>query len=144
MSTEIKPELSKKSEWWISRHRYYELKHFCLQYPMWKDILREAIDSSIGGSIINKIFTSYNTTDPTADKAILIDYYTNRIEMIENAANEAFTVTDYVHIWPYLRKAVTEGLSYNTLRTKFNIPCSKDIYYEQYRKFFWHLDKLRN
>ena len=144
MSTEIKPELSKKSEWWISRHRYYELKHFCLQYPTWKDILREVIDSSVGGSIINKIFTSYNTYDPTAEKVILMDYYTNRIEMIENAAHEAFTLTEEIHIWPYLRKAVTEGLSYNTLRTKFNIPCSKDIYYEQYRKFFWHLDKLRN
>lgn len=33
MGTNIRPELSNKSPYWIERHRYYELKHFCLQYP---------------------------------------------------------------------------------------------------------------
>lgn len=28
------PELSEKNPYWIERHRYYELKHFCLQYPI--------------------------------------------------------------------------------------------------------------
>lgn len=36
MGTNIRPELSNKSPYWIERHRYYELKHFCLQYPIWK------------------------------------------------------------------------------------------------------------
>lgn len=31
-----KPELSKKNPYHLSRHRYYELKHFCFQYPEWK------------------------------------------------------------------------------------------------------------
>lgn len=39
MSTAIRPELSKSSKYWIDRHRYYELKHFCLQYPIWKKLL---------------------------------------------------------------------------------------------------------
>lgn len=30
------PELSEKNPYWIERHRYYELKHFCLQHPLWK------------------------------------------------------------------------------------------------------------
>lgn len=32
-------ELSEKNPYYISKHRYYELKHFCLQYPEWKDAL---------------------------------------------------------------------------------------------------------
>lgn len=36
MATEIRPELSEKNPVWIGKHRYYELKHFCLQYPIWK------------------------------------------------------------------------------------------------------------
>ena len=36
MGTTIRPELSEKNPYWIERHRYYELKHFCLQYPIWK------------------------------------------------------------------------------------------------------------
>ena len=26
-----------KTEYSLSKHRYYELKHFCLQYPEWKE-----------------------------------------------------------------------------------------------------------
>lgn len=36
----VRTELSKKSKWYISKHRYYELYHWCLQYPEWKTILR--------------------------------------------------------------------------------------------------------
>lgn len=28
MSTTIRPELSEKNQYWIDKHRYYELKHF--------------------------------------------------------------------------------------------------------------------
>lgn len=33
MATVIRPEISPKNKYWISKHRHYELKHFCLQYP---------------------------------------------------------------------------------------------------------------
>ncbi|MDR3050714.1 MAG: hypothetical protein LBU67_03220, partial [Oscillospiraceae bacterium] len=36
MGTTVRPEISEKSKYWIERHRYYELKHFCLQYPVWQ------------------------------------------------------------------------------------------------------------
>ena len=36
MGTTIRPELSEKNPYWIEKHRYYELKHFCLQYPIWR------------------------------------------------------------------------------------------------------------
>lgn len=35
MGTNIRSNLSRKNRYWISRHRYYELKHFCLQYSEW-------------------------------------------------------------------------------------------------------------
>lgn len=30
------------SEFNLSKHRYYELKHFCLQYPEWKKLYFDA------------------------------------------------------------------------------------------------------
>lgn len=36
MRNDMRPELSQKNPYWIGKHRYYELKHFCLQYPIWK------------------------------------------------------------------------------------------------------------
>ena len=43
----------------------------------------------------------------------------------------------------YIFKAVTEGYSYNYLKTNLQIPCGKDMYYDRYRKFFWLLSKER-
>lgn len=31
-----------KTEYKLSKHRYYELKHFCLQYPEWKALYFDA------------------------------------------------------------------------------------------------------
>jgi len=31
-----------KSEYSLSKHRFYELKHFCLQYPEWKALYFDA------------------------------------------------------------------------------------------------------
>ena len=44
MGTTVRPELSKKNRYWISKARYYELKHFCLQYPGWRKAYSELID----------------------------------------------------------------------------------------------------
>lgn len=41
MGTVIRSEISKKNPYYINKHRYYELKHYCLQYYIWK----EAADS---------------------------------------------------------------------------------------------------
>lgn len=37
----LKPELSKKNKYWVDKNRYYELKYFCLQYPLWKRAYEE-------------------------------------------------------------------------------------------------------
>ena len=47
MGTVIRAELSKKNKYWIERHRYYELKHFCMQYPIWKKVY-SAIEGARG------------------------------------------------------------------------------------------------
>lgn len=36
MPTTIRPEIARSNKYHISKHRYYELKHFCLQYREWR------------------------------------------------------------------------------------------------------------
>lgn len=138
MGTVIRPELSKKNRYWISRHRYYELKHFCLQYPAWK---REY--AVIGGvkrkpADMEELSKTNQHSDPTSQDAIELVFYSSRIEMVERVAVE----TDYV-LSKYILKGVTEGISYTNLKARLDIPCCKDVYYELYRRFFWLLDKER-
>ena len=40
MATKVRPEISEKNPYFIERERYYELKHFCRQYPIWKKAYR--------------------------------------------------------------------------------------------------------
>jgi hypothetical protein len=137
MSTIIRPEISRKNKYWIDRHRHYELKHFCLQYPEWKRAyyLSPGISSSFG----NEPPGSDSHGDPTAKLAMRKVVYMERIELIERIAGEADK-----DLRDYILKGVTEGLSYTYLRTKMNMPCSRDMYYDRYRKFFWLLDNARD
>lgn len=137
MTTLIRPEISRKNKYWIDKHRHYELKHFCLQYPEWKRAYYSS--PSISSSISDQFSRSDSYGDPTAKHAMRKVYYLERIELIERLAGEADK-----DLHNYILKAVTEGLSYTYLRTKMGIPCSRDMYYDRYRKFFWLLDNARD
>lgn len=136
MATAIRPEISEKNKYWIDRHRYYELKHFCLQYPYWKEVY--SMDVSPRGSSFEMIPSTNIPSDPTAKHASLKVQCAERIDMIEEAAKRA---DEELH--KYILKAITEGLSYTYMKTRMDIPCGKDMYYDRYRRFFWILDQIR-
>ena len=138
MATLIRPEISRKNKYYIDKHRHYELKHFCLQYPKWKKAYAELLDLGITLSKTDNIRGSSIISKPTERFALEKVYYANRIKMVERAAMEADK-----YLWTYILKAVTEGLSYTYLQTKLGIPCSRDTYYDRYRKFFWLLSEAR-
>lgn len=140
MSTTIRPEISENNKYWIEKHRYYELKHFCLQYPFWKKahatfdiICKKSPDLA---AYIRS--SGYGYSNPTESNAIEKLFYSSRIDMIDRVAKE----TDE-GLAPYIIVGVTEGLSYEKLKARLEIPCSKDTYYDRYRRFFWLLNKER-
>lgn len=135
---QLRPELSKKNQYWIGRHRYYELKHFCLQYPIWKQ-LRAILDGpGPYPSFYNTPVKISDISDPTLRAAEIRLYYSERMTMVEEAAKQADAFLS-----GYIIYGVTMGVSYDIMNAKFHLPCTKDTYYVLYRKFFWILDKLR-
>jgi hypothetical protein len=92
----------------------------------------------MSSSMLEKIPASNIHGDPTAEHVMRKIYYQERIELVERIALE----TDkYLH--DYILRAVTENLSYTQLKTKLDIPCGRDMYYDRYRKFFWLLSEAR-
>ena len=61
------PDISKKNPYWIDRERYYELKHFCLQYRYWKRRLK---DTNLYPSLKREIKTN-DISDPVT-RAVLM------------------------------------------------------------------------
>ena len=77
--------------------------------------------------------------DPTGESAVLKSFYGERIDLIERTAR---ATDEGLHT--YILKAVTEEVSYTYLKTKMNIPCSRNTYYDRYRRFFWLLSAARD
>ena len=138
MGTMIRPEISIKNKYWIDKHRHYELKHFCLQYPSWKRAYDICGIPTMSTSMLERIPTSNTHGDPTAEYVMKREFYRERIELVERIAKE----TDK-YLYEYILKAVTENLSYTYLKSKLDIPCGRDMYYDRYRKFFWLLSNSR-
>lgn len=135
MATVIRAEISEKNKYWIDKHRHYELKHFCLQYPSWKRAYVELDGfNGRGGDGIK----SSTPGDPTGKVVEMRTVYLERMDLIRRISFEADP-----DLATYIFRAVTEGLSYTYLRTKLAIPCGRDMYYDRYRRFFWLLSQAR-
>lgn len=138
MSTNARSELSKRNPYWLDRHRYYELKHFCLQYRFWKEALASLDGFGKNASLFVRLAVSDEVSDPTARCVEAREFYSGKIEMLEKVAEE----TDH-ELGGYVLTGVALGVPYDVLKAKLNIPCGKELYYKLYRRFFWLLSKAR-
>lgn len=122
--------------YWLPRHRYNELRHFCLQYPEWKR-LYSRLDCRFvnfpGGRIQDN-----RLKRPVESLGILREELAKNMRLIERICKE----TDET-LWPYIFRSVTEGFSYTELSRIYKIPCGKDLFYARRRKFFWLLSAER-
>ena len=126
---QIRSKISERSPYYISKYRFLELKNFCRQYDEWKvEISRVSlygVRNAIKGSEIGR---------PVENAAIRIEALKRRLKAVEQASIAADP-----DIYPWILKCVTKGIGYDGL----DVPCSRDYFYGRYRKFFWHLDKIR-
>ena len=134
MGTVIRAQVSKKNPYYISKHRYYELKHFCLQYPEWQEEYRRLSMVSPDRAVTDGMPKGNDRIDRTAEIAVKLARIKEKIRMVESAAIEADSVLSN-----YILKAVTDGYSFTYLKSVMDIPCEKDMYYDRYRKFFYLL-----
>lgn len=128
----LKPELSTNNPYYLSKHRYYELKHFCLQYNDWIRIQRYLL-GQCGSKEKEDEFS-----DPTGELASLLADYSRSIELVEKAAKTADSF-----LAPYILKNVTEGRSYINLRSKYELPCCRDVFYDRCRRFYYILSTMK-
>lgn len=138
MGTVIRSKISTRSKWYIPKELFLELKHFCRQYRSWFKRLKEIEEPTLKTNWLVEIDLKkpHNRVMPTTedDKRL----YLNKIK----AVNEALSHVEKA-LQPYILEAVADGKSYLYLREVEGIPCGKDKYYDEYRKFFWYLSLER-
>lgn len=82
MATTIRPELSEKNPYWIEKHRYYELKHFCLQYPIWQKQYSLISNTRSNEAYSLTPIANQSFYDSTGETAVDRTYYSLRIRAI--------------------------------------------------------------
>ena len=135
----MRPELSMKNEFRIEKHRYYELKHFCLQYPIWKKAYNSLNGLSNKSADPNVFRHSNDVSNPTERNGLAMASYSKKMNMITETAEKVDKI-----IAPYLVRGVTRGESYDAMITRYGVPCCRDTYYELYRQFFYELNRIRD
>lgn len=131
----VRNELSTKNRWYIGKHRYLELKHFCLQYPEWKRAYKLIRDIPPSEGYVS-------VTDTPSDGSFAEDSAIRRAELSRSMALiERVAADTDEYLGPFLLRAVTEGLSFPTLQAQEQIACGRDMYFDRYRKFFWLLSR---
>lgn len=125
-----------QNKYGISKHKFLQVYHFCMQYNEWKDELQYKADTvkSIEITGMPKGSGGENATEKLAIRRAEL---MKKCELIESTCREADP-----DIWRWLFKAVTnDGVSYTYLKECMNIPCGKDMYYDRRRKFYWLMSR---
>lgn len=73
----------------------------------------------------------------TANKVLKEDILVTEVPYWETS-NESNGTTAYI-----AKEVDANGISYDCLKARLDIPCCKDVYYDLYRRFFWLLNKER-
>lgn len=129
--------LSTKNPYYLTKHRFYEVYHYAMQYQEWKDEYRTAEQTMRGIAYDGVKVKSSGSGDALERVAIRLTELSEKIEMLEAVARETDKdLSEYI-----LRGVTDEQVTYNYLSMVLHIPCSRNTYYSLRRKFYWLLSK---
>lgn len=135
--TKIRPVLSTKNKFYISKHAFYAAYHFAMQYSEWKLEYESLISSAVRGIDYEKDNTGGSFEgDSTSRIAIKTAPLKRNLDLINSLA-----VLAGDDLSQYILQAVTiEGVTYNYLRQR-GMPCSRNEFYLRRRKFYYLLSQ---
>lgn len=129
--------LSTKNPYYLTKHRFYEVYHYAMQYQEWKDEYRTTEQTMRGIAYDGVKVKSSGSGDALERVAIRLTELSEKIEMLEAVARETDKdLSEYI-----LRGVTDEQVTYNYLSMVLHIPCSRNTYYSLRRKFYWLLSK---
>lgn len=132
----MKNELSKKNPYWIPKHRYLELKNWCLQYPRWVEDYKNL--SYITSRVASVEKFAKPIADPTAGLVFHMTAIENRIKQIEDTCKEVAPVF-YIDLFTH----VTTGITYDQIILANPDLPSRSEWYKTRRRFFYILSQKR-
>ena len=127
-----------KGQYKLEKHELYTAVHYALRYEELKKEYKNLTDTSKGMRYdLDKVQTTIDS-DPTYVMAERRAEVAKKIMNIENSVKAAAGEL----LYPFILKSVTqEGVNYNLLRTKYSMPCGKNLFYMLRRQTYFILAK---
>lgn len=126
-----------RSKYYIPKHEFIEVRHFCYRYQDMLEEQRILIMSGVKAITYDGMPHGSNVHDPTEEAGIRLADIGRNIRVIENTAEE---IGGSLYKW--LLKGVTvEGMTYYRLKMQHNIPCSEMTYRRMRQRFYHRLSK---
>lgn len=123
----------------ISKHKFLELKYFCLQYDEWKKELEQLEDTRKSQDTTGQPISHY-PGKPTENLAIKRLELSAKCDLIERTARAAGgDLSEYI-----LLGVTREENTYNRLIQRYRMPCGRNVYYNRRRKFYFYLSEKRD
>lgn len=132
----MKNEISKKNPYWIPRHRYLELKNWCLQYHEWEKEYDACVYLT---SKIPRGEKSSNVSDPTSKMAVHMSELKKNMDLVNWICEEVapdFTIS--------LLVAIVNNFSYDDVVMYNPTLPSRAEWYKTRRRFFYILSQKRD
>lgn len=127
--------LSKKSDYYVEKERYYELLHHCRQYADWMVKANDILTRYPQVDYVGDARSTWN--DVVCSKADEREKYLKNIERVDRLCKR---VCPEAH--SYLLMCIAGGYSYDLIEAKMGtLPVTRKQFYQSYREFFWLLDK---
>ncbi len=122
----------------LSKHGFYTAYHYALQYNDWMDEYNNLADSSTDLRYgHDEIWTDNDKTERHATRR-------NELRDLMSKVEDAAAETD-PELSEYILLGVTnEGVTFDVLQTKYDIPLSRNRYYDRRRKFYFILSQKIN
>lgn len=143
MGTNYRAKISKKNKYWISKHRFYEIEHHCLQYKEWEDEYKTLKKQGVKGVEYDGMPHGTNVGNPTQNVGMRMAELSSKMDLVKDTVAECDQEVMAKEgkdksIYNHLLVAVTnEGISYNYLNMVMNIKVGEKVYYAARRKFYW-------
>lgn len=87
MATDIHPEVSPKNKYYISKELYYELKHFCRQYPEWQKAYSTFAPNTTAH--YGETVKDSELQRPAENMTVFLDHFKSKMDLVDNTLREA-------------------------------------------------------
>ncbi|MCQ2499733.1 MAG: hypothetical protein MJ117_00130 [Lachnospiraceae bacterium] len=128
-----------KKKYGISKHAFMTARSYCLQYPEWKEELKDTISSVKSPQVTGMPGAHNGKSDPTGALGERRAELSEKIEKVEATVLEAVE-GDRVLFKYLLEYVTTEGATFYQMKQK-GIPCGSTMFYKMRRYFYFLMAK---